>query len=57
MNILARMLIIYEYPNNKNMFYTIYEHHCLVRKLQTRGIMSHAEQGKECKFNIIQKEN
>ena len=45
MIILARMLIISEYPNNKKTFYTIYEHRCLVRKLQTRGVMSHSKQG------------
>ena len=45
MIILAWMLIIYKYPNDKKMFYTIYNHYCLVRKLQTRGVMYHAEQG------------
>ena len=45
MIILERMLILYEYPNDKKTFYTIHEDHCLFRKLQTRGFMSHAEQG------------
>ena len=45
MIILAQMLILSEYPYNKKMFYTIYEHHYLVRKLQMRGVMSHAERG------------
>ena len=45
MIILARMLIISEYPNDKNTFYTIYKHHCLVFKLQMRGVMYHTEQG------------
>ena len=45
MTILERMLILSEYPNNKNKFYTIYEHHCLVRKLKTRGVMFHTKQG------------
>ena len=45
MIILARMLILSEYPNNKKMFYTIYEHHRLIHNLQTRGVMYHEEQG------------
>ena len=39
------MKIISDYPNNKKTFNTIYKHHRLVCKLQTRGIMSHMEQG------------
>ena len=38
MIIRARMLILSEYPNNKRMFYTIYDHHYLIHKLQTRGL-------------------
>ena len=45
MMVLARMLILSEYPNNKKTFYTIYEHRYLVRKLQMRGFMSHVEGG------------
>ena len=44
------MLILFEYPNNKKTFYTIYEHHYLVNKLQTCGVMSHEEGGQDCKF-------
>ena len=51
MIILARILILSEYPYDKKTFYTIYEHHCLVRKLKTRGGMSHAERGYDCKCN------
>ena len=43
MIILERMLILSEYPNYKNTFYTIYENHYLVRKLQLRGVISHGE--------------
>ena len=49
------MLILSEYYNDKKTFNTIYEHHCLVRKLNTRGVMSHAEQGQEYNFKSIQK--
>ena len=43
MIILVRMLIIYEHPKDKKTFYTIYKHHCLVRKPKTRGVITHAE--------------
>ena len=56
MIILERMLIIYEYPNYKKEFYTIYEHQCLVHYLRTRGIMLPVEQQYKCKFKSIHKE-
>ena len=57
MIILSRMLVISGYPNDKKTFYTIYEHHCLVRKLQTRVVCPTQNEDESFKFNSIQKES
>ena len=56
MIILAQMLIIFEYHNDKKTFYTIYEHHCLVHKIQTHGVMYHVERGKSVSLTVFRKE-
>ena len=36
--VLAQMLILSEYPNDKKTFHMIYEHHCLVQNYKRGGL-------------------
>ena len=55
MIILDRMLIIYEYPNGKNKFYTIYDYHSLVRKYICMGLCLTRNEDKGVNSTIFRK--
>ena len=56
MIILAQMLILSEYPNNKKTYYIIYKHHCLVHKLQTCGLCPMRNKDKIVSLTVFRKE-
>ena len=55
MFILARMLILSEYSNDKKTFYTIYEHHCLVRNYKRAGLCPTVNENISVSLTVLRK--
>ena len=52
----GQMLILSEYPNNKNTFYKIYEHHCFVRKYKCVGLCPTQNKDKSVSLTVFRNE-